>query len=118
MKTKIAVAAAAAAFASPALAQFKPVPGFEWTVYARVYVTAESVESNGGTAPLSSRTRLSDNSSYLGVRAEKALGENLKGWGQLETGFKADDTTGGTNAFATRNSAVGLSGAFGNAFAG
>ena len=118
MKIKIAAAAVAAACATPALAQLKPVPGFEWSVYGRVYLTAESVKSDGGTTPLSSRTRVSDNSSLLGVRAEKALMGSLKGWGQLETGFKADDTTGGTNNFATRNSGVGLMGNFGNVFMG
>ena len=118
MKIKIAAATIAAAFASPALAQLKPVAGFEWSLYGRVYLTGESVKSDGGSAPLSSRTRVSDNSSLLGVRAEKALGGSLKGWGQLETGFKADDTTGGTNSFATRNSGVGLMGGFGNVFLG
>src|SRR3954462_5500258 len=118
MKMKIAVAAVAAALAWPAFAQLKPVPGFEWSVYGRVFLTAESVKSDGGTTPLSSRTRVSDNSSLLGIRAEKALGGSLKGWGQLETGFKADDTTAGTNSFATRNSGVGLTGGFGNFFIG
>src|SRR3954470_267657 len=118
MKLKIAVAAIAAALATPAFAQVKPVPGFEWQVYGRVYLTAESVKSDGGTTPLSSRTRVSDNSSLLGVKAEKQLMGSLKGWGQLETGFKADDTTGGTNSFATRNSGVGLMGNFGNVFLG
>lgn len=122
MKTTLAAAAIAAAFATPALAQFKPVAGVEWNVYGRVFLTAESVKADGGTTPLSSRQRISDNSSLLGVRAEKALGGNLKGWGQLETGFKADDTsggtTGGTNNFATRNSGVGLMGNFGNVFLG
>ena len=118
MKTKIAAAVIAAALASPAFAQFKPVPGFDWSVYGRVYLTGEWVDAKGGTTPLSSRTRLSDNSSLLGVRAEKALVGSLKGWGQLETAFKADDTTGGTNSFATRNSGVGLMGDFGNVFAG
>src|SRR3954468_13963366 len=118
MKIKIAVAAVAAALAMPAFAQVKPVPGFEWQVYGRVYLTAESVKSGGGTTPLSSRTRVSDNSSLLGVKAEKQLMGSLKGWGQLETGFKADDTTGGTNSFATRNSGVGLMGDFGNVFLG
>ena len=122
MRREVIAAVVAGAFASPAMAQFKPVAGVEWNVYGRVYLTAESVKSDGGTTPLSSRTRLSDNSSLLGVRAEKALGGDLKGWAQLETGFKADDTsggtTGGTNNFATRNSGVGLMGSFGNVFLG
>ena len=114
----IAVAFACALAAPAAMAQLKPVAGFEWNVYGRAYLTVEEVESKGGTAPLSSRSRVSDNSSLLGVRAEKALGGGLKGWGQLETGFKADDTTNGTNSFATRNSGVGLTGGFGNFFIG
>lgn len=118
MKTTLAVAAIAAAFASPALAQPKPVPGFEWSVYGRVYLTAESVKSDGGTSPLSSRTRVSDNASLLGLRAEKSISGGLKAWGQLETAFKADDTTGGTNNFANRNSGLGLTGNFGNFFLG
>jgi len=119
-KLMAATAAVAGAFAAPAaMAQLKPAPGFEWTIYGRVYLTVEEVESKGGTSPLSSRSRVSDNSSLLGVRAEKALGlAGLKAWGQLETAFKADDTTAGTNNFANRNSGVGLSGGFGNVFVG
>ena len=118
MKPRLIAAVLASAFAAPAMAQLKPVAGFEWSLYGRVYLTVEQVESKGGTSEMSSRTRVSDNSSLLGVRAEKDLGRGLKGWGQLETGFKADDTTGGTNSFATRNSGVGLQGGFGNVFFG
>ena len=119
MRSKL-IAIAAAALAAPAVAQtqVKPIAGVEWTVYGRVYLSVEEVRSKGGTTPLSSRSRVSDNSSLLGVRAEKDLGRGLKGWGQLETGFKADDTTNGTNSFATRNSGIGLAGAFGSAFVG
>src|ERR1043165_5176352 len=118
MKSRLIAAVVASAFAAPAMAQLKPVPGFEWSLYGRVFLTVEQVESKGGTSELSSRTRVSDNSSLLGVRAEKDLGGGIKGWGQLETGFKADDTTGGTNSFATRNSGVGVQGSFGNFFFG
>jgi predicted porin len=119
VQAKLVAAALAVALAAPAaLAQMKPVAGFEWNVYGRVYLTAEAVESTGGTTPLSSRTRLSDNSSLIGVKAEKDLGDGLKAWGQLETAFKADDTSGGTNSFANRNSGVGLIGKFGNVFLG
>ena len=104
MRSRLIAVAAAGVLAAPhAMAQLKPVDGFEWNVYGRVFVTVESVESKGGTAPMSSRSRVSDNSSLLGIRAEKQLGSGWVAWGQLETGFKADDTTGGTNSFATRN---------------
>src|SRR3954471_11968043 len=119
MKTKLIAAAVAGACTAPgAMAQMKPVAGFEWTLYGRVFLTVEQVESKGGTTELSSRPRVSDNSSLLGVRAEKDLGRGMKGWAQLETGVKAGDTAGGTNSFATRNSGVGLMGSFGNVFVG
>jgi predicted porin len=116
--TGIAGALAGAFVAPAALAQMKPVAGFEWSLYGRVYLTVEQVESKGGTTPMSSRSRVSDNSSLLGVRAEKEIGSGAKAWGQLETSFKADDTSGGTNSFANRNSGVGVSGGFGNFFFG
>src|SRR4051794_38448607 len=119
MRVKLIAAAMAGAFAAPAaLAQMKPVPGFEWSLYGRVYLTVEQVESKGGTTPMSSRTRVSDNSSLLGVRAEKEIGTGVKAWGQLETSFKADDTTASTNNFANRNSGIGVTGAFGNVLVG
>jgi predicted porin len=119
MRTRLIAAAVAGVFAAPAaLAQLKPVAGFEWSIYGRVYVTVESVESKGGTSEMSQRTRVSDNSSLLGIRAEKQIGNGIKAWGQLETTFKADDTSGGTNSFANRNSGVGLTGGFGNFFVG
>ena len=119
MRVKLIAAAIAGAFVAPAaLAQMKPVPGFEWSIYGRVYLTVEQVESKGGTTPMSSRSRVSDNSSLLGIRAEKEIGGGLKAWGQLETSFKADDTAGGTNSFANRNSGVGVTGSFGNFFFG
>jgi predicted porin len=116
MRTKLIALAVAGACVSPAaMAQLKPVPGFEWSLYGRVFLTGESVEAKGGTTPVSRRTRVSDNSSLVGVRAEKALGGGLRGWGQLETGFQADQEQ---ETFATRNSAVGLTGNFGNVFLG
>jgi predicted porin len=114
----IATAIAGALAAPAALAQMKPVAGFEWNLYGRVYLTVEQVESKGGATPMSSRSRVSDNSSLLGVKAEKELGNGIKAWGQLETAFKADDTTGGTNSFANRNSGVGVTGGFGNFLVG
>lgn len=114
MNSRLIVFVAAGVLAAPhAMAQFKPLDGVEFNVYGRVYLTVESVESKGGSAPMSSRSRVSDNSSRLGIRAEKGLGGGVRAWGQLETGFKADDTTGGTNTFSERNSGVGLLGTYG-----
>lgn len=81
------------------------------TLYGRIYVTAESVEAKGGANPLPRRSRITDQSSYLGVRGTEDLGGGLSAFFQLETGFRADSST---TTFATRNSAVGLSGAWGS----
>lgn len=117
MKGKLITAAIAGVLAAPsALAQFKPVAGFEWSIYGRVFLTVESVDSKGGTTPMSSRSRVSDNFSLFGIRAEKDLGGGIRGWGQLETSFKTDETAGGT--LGDRNSGVGLMGGYGNFFIG
>lgn len=117
MKGKLIAVAVAGVLAAPhAMAQFKPVAGVEWNVYGRVFLTVESVESKGGSAPMSSRTRVSDNFSLIGIRAEKDLGGGMRGWGQLETSFKSDETTGGT--LGDRNSGVGVMGGYGNFFIG
>jgi predicted porin len=81
------------------------------TLYGLVYETVESVRADGGpSAPISSRTRVTDNSSRLGVRGTEDLG-GIKAFFQLETAFRADQT--GTS-FANRNSGVGLQGDFGS----
>ena len=111
-KKLIALAVAGATFAPAVMAQSaNPV-----TLYGRVYVMFESVKASGGSAiPVGSRTRVSDQSSLLGVRGTEDLGGGLKAFFQLETAFRPDsnDTT-----FAARNSAVGLQGGFGSILLG
>jgi predicted porin len=109
-KKLIALAVAGACVAPAAMAQTaNPV-----TLYGRVYVTLESIEAKGA-APAPRRTRVQDQSSYLGVKGTEDLGGGLKAFFQLETGFKPDqnDTT-----FAARNSAVGLQGGWGSVMIG
>jgi len=111
-KKLIALAVAGATFAPAVMAQSaNPV-----TLYGRVYAMFETVKASGGTAiPVGSRTRVSDQSSLLGVRGTEDLGGGLKAFFQLETAFRPDsnDTT-----FAARNSAVGLQGGFGSVLLG
>ncbi|MGZ5031933.1 MAG: porin [Usitatibacter sp.] len=105
-KKLIALAVAGACVAPTVMAQTaNPV-----TLYGRAYATFESVEADGGpsgTATVPRRSRVSDQSSLLGVRGTEDLGGGLKAFFQLETGFRLDDTTTG---FAQRNSGVGLQG--------
>ncbi|HET9650936.1 MAG TPA: porin, partial [Usitatibacter sp.] len=65
----------------------------------------------GGTAPdVSRRTRVTDQSSLLGVRGTEKLGSDLTAFFQLETAFRPDQNN---TTFAARNSAVGLQGGWG-----
>lgn len=87
----------------------------EITLYGRINVDGEQVKLD---APVNSRkTRLSSNSSNLGIRGSENLGGGLKAWFQVEQDLRID----GDNqpaGWATRNSAVGLSGDFGSILAG
>ena len=110
-KKLIALAVAGACVAPAAMAQTaNPV-----TLYGRIYATLESVEAKGGATPVARRTRVSDQSSLLGVRGTEDLGGGLKAFFQLETGFKPDQNDTG---FAQRNSGVGLQGGFGSILLG
>lgn len=84
------------------------------TLYGRVYLMLESVEA-GGTPSVDRRMRLSDRNSILGVRGTEDLGGGLKAFYQLETLFATDSATG---TFASRNSGVGLQGAWGSVLFG
>jgi predicted porin len=106
-KKLLALAVAGACVAPSVMAQTaSPI-----TLYGRVYVMVESVESDTN----SNRSRVSDQSSLLGVRGTEDLGGGLKAWFQLETGFAADAVQ---TTFATRNSGVGLQGGWGSVMAG
>ncbi|MGB9150343.1 MAG: porin [Burkholderiales bacterium] len=98
-----------------AAASFAYADSSEITLYGRINVDGERVKLD---APVSSqKTRLSSNSSNLGIRGSEKLGGNLKAWFQVEQDLRID----GDNqpaGWATRNSAVGLSGDFGSILAG
>ena len=112
-KKLLALAVAGACIAPTAMAQTaNPV-----TLYGRVYLTVESVEAKGGSSPVSSRIRIEDQASLLGVRGTEDLGGGLKAFFQLETAFKPDSNPS-PPAFANRNSGVGLQGGFGSILIG
>jgi predicted porin len=87
----------------------------EITLYGRINVDGERVKLD--TTPSAQKTRLSSNSSNLGIRGTEKLSNNLKAWFQVEQDLRID----GDNqpaGWATRNSAVGLSGDFGSILGG
>ena len=105
-KKLIALAVAGATFAPAVMAQTaNPV-----TLYGRIWVMVNSVKADGGAAPLSTRTTVVDESSLIGFRGTEDLGGGLKAFFQLESSAPPD-AGGGT--FGSRNSGVGLVGAFG-----
>ena len=115
-KKLIALAVAGATVAPAAMAQTaNPV-----TLYGRVYVSVQSVEAKSGPAASNAarRMQVSDDSSLLGVRGTEDIGGGTKVFFQLETAFKTDSQPSTGNAFATRNSGVGLQGGWGSILAG
>jgi predicted porin len=110
-KKLIALAVAGATFAPAVMAQTaNPV-----TLYGRIWVMATSTKADGGAAPLSTRTSIVDESSLIGFRGTEDLGGSLKAFFQLESSAPPD-AGGGT--FGSRNSGVGLIGAFGTVMLG
>jgi predicted porin len=116
-KKLIALAVAGACVAPAAMAQTaNPV-----TLYGRIYATFETVQATGGTgADVPSRNRVSDQSSYLGVKGTEDLGGGLRAVFQLESSFHPDanDAAGAASTWANRNSGVGLAGAWGTVIMG
>lgn len=101
------------------------------TMSGQFRVGIESVSAGGcsavGCANLTSRTRVADENSNIRFAGEESLGGNLKAWFQVESALGTSDNIGTTGAAAagansatlgTRNTAVGLKGAFGNFFVG
>ena len=95
--------------ATTALAQQPPDPV---VLYGRVFGLVESIH---GDAPGASRTRVTNQSSMLGLRGSERVAADLAAWFQLETAFPLD---GASSPFANRNSAVGLKGSWGVLLAG
>lgn len=112
MKKKlVALAIGGACVAQAAVAQ-TPNPV---TLYGLVFGTFEIVEAKGGTAPVSRRTRVEDNSSRFGIRGTEDIGGGNKAFFQMETVFRIDSNN---STFAARNSAVGLQGGWGSILMG
>ena len=117
-KKLIALAVAGVTLAPAVMAQTaNPV-----TLYGRIYVTYNTANANGSGVPggvatpsISRRSSVKDESSLIGFRGTEDLGGGLKAFFQLESSTPPD-AGGGT--FASRNSAVGLQGAFGSVLLG
>ncbi len=121
-KLTMRCAALSAAAIGPVLAQEVPT-----VIYGTLNVDVERVEATGSTAAGSlpagslginpsgvnvpARNRVTQNSSNLGFRGGERLGPALSAFWQVESGVAVD---AGGSSIASRNTAIGLSGAFGS----
>ena len=117
-KKLIALAVAGVTLAPAVMAQTaNPV-----TLYGRIYVTYNTANANGSGVPggvatptITRRASVKDESSLIGFRGTEDLGGGLKAFFQLESSAPPD---AGGGSFGSRNSAVGLQGAFGSVLLG
>ncbi len=122
MNKKLITLAVASAFAAPAvaLAQSSNVQIFG-TVYTEYAYAKQGLNSPAGTGDRVNVDILQTPGSEIGIKGEEALGGGLTAWFQCaSTADTRGSTTsvGGQGVFCGRNSAIGVKGAWGNAYAG
>jgi predicted porin len=121
MQKKLLGLAVAGALSAPgiALAQVE--------VYGIVHMSLNNLKYGAGTdttgaggPPSVSKWDVASHASNLGVRARENLGGGMTAWAQIETNasMERSNNVAHTSNFASRNSAVGMQGNFGNVFVG
>ncbi len=101
------------------------------TISGEMKVGFESVSAGGATVAnmnQTSRNRVTDNNSKIKIAGEETLGNGMTAWWQMESAIGSSDNVGttgaagngapGTTTLGSRNTAVGVKGAFGNFFMG
>jgi predicted porin len=101
------------------------------TISGVVRVGFEQVSAGGATvagADATSRNRVTDNGSNIRFASEESLGNGLTAWWQMESAIGVSDNQGSAGAptstaanvttLGSRNTAVGVKGAWGNLFMG
>jgi len=122
MQKKLIAAAIASAFAAPVVASAADGAGSSTVqVFGTVYVEYSYADQgrNAGAGVQPDRTKtdfLQTPGSEIGFKGEERLGGGLSAWYQCVT--TADPRGQSQNGFCSRNSALGLKGAFGNFFIG
>ncbi|MGZ5092387.1 MAG: porin [Burkholderiales bacterium] len=123
MQKKVIAAAIAGAFAAPVVASAADGAGSSTVqVFGTVYVEYSVYVDQGrnaGAGVQPDRTKadfLQTPGSEIGFKGEERLGGGLSAWYQCTS--TADPRGQSQNGFCSRNSALGLKGAFGNVFIG
>ena len=122
MQKKLLPLAVAGALAAPAaaLAQVEVYGTIHMSVNKMKYEEGTPATVGGASVPSVSKWDVASHASNIGVRARESLGGGLSAWAQVETNasMERSNNIAHTSNFASRNSAVGMQGNFGNVFVG
>jgi len=110
MNKKLVAVAVAGVLAAPLAAQAQTA---NVTLYGRLNVDYELVNGRQADGSNPWVSRLSSNSSRLGVRGTESLGGGLNAVFQIEQNVSGDTGNSSTSGFASRETFVGLQGAWG-----
>ena len=114
MNKKLVAVAVAGVLAAPLAAQAQTA---NVTLYGRLNIDYELITGQqvpvGGTQANPNVSRLSSNSSRLGVRGTESLGGGLNAIFQIESNVSGDTGNSSSSGFASRETFVGLQGAWG-----
>src|SRR5882672_1062021 len=110
MNKKLVAVAVAGVLAAPLAAQAQTA---NVTLYGRLNMTYELVTGKQADGSNPNVSRLSSNSSRLGVRGTESLGGGLNAIFQIESNVSGDTGNTSSSGFASRETFVGLQGAWG-----
>ena len=121
MQKKLLPLAVFGALAAPAaaLAQVEVYGTIHMSLNKMKYDAGTDTTGAGGPASVS-KFDVASHASNVGVRARESLGGGLSAWAQVETNaaMERSNDLAHTSGFASRNSAIGMQGGFGNVFLG
>ena len=122
MQKKLLTLAVAGALAAPCIAmgQGSGPPAAAVEVYGTINMAFGKFKYSGATAPIAdvSKWDVSQGASNYGVRGRESLGGGLTAWFQIEQNAPMERSNNIAITPASRNSAVGIQGGFGNIFLG
>ena len=110
MNKKLVAVAVAGVLAAPLAAQAQTA---NVTLYGRLNIDYELINGRQADGSNPWISRLSSNSSRLGVRGTESLGGGLNAIFQIEQNVSGDTGNSSTSGFASRETFVGLQGAWG-----
>src|SRR3989440_1063989 len=110
MNKKLVAVAVAGVLAAPLAAQAQTA---NVTLYGRLNIDYELITGRQADGSNPNVSRLSSNSSRLGVRGTESLGGGLNAIFQIESNVSGDTGNTSTSGFASRETFVGLQGAWG-----